>query len=134
MNERYSNAIVYRMEWVELIVVVHGENFIPRILVGVDVHHPAEDHWMKTAARGVASIFAGDGALEAKLGHVCGAPLVPRRHAEIRVQVPHRHAQGDASIELIFCRALGHGVHGADELVAIGSFLVEQGSRSRGIE
>jgi hypothetical protein len=45
------------------------------------------------------------------------------------VQMPHGHAERDARVELFFRRALGHGVHGAHQLIAIRSFFVEQGSR-----
>ena len=48
--------------------------------------------------------------------------------------MPHGNAQRNAGVELLFGGALGHGVHGADEFVAVGSFLVEQGSRARCIE
>src|SRR6059036_424099 len=53
---------------------------------------------------------------------------------EIRVQMPHGHAQRNAGVKLLFGGALGHGVHGADEFIAVGSFFVEQGGRARSIE
>jgi hypothetical protein len=48
--------------------------------------------------------------------------------------MPHGDAQRNAGVELLFAGALGHGVHGADEFIAVGSFLVEQGSGARSIE
>src|SRR5437588_13015091 len=47
--------------------------------------------------------------------------------------MPHGNAERDASVELFFRRALGHGVHGAHQLVSVCSFPVEQGGRPRRI-
>ena len=54
-------------------MVVHGEDFIERVFVGVDVYHPTEDDWLEAAVRFVASFLRGDGAPEAELAHVGAA-------------------------------------------------------------
>ena len=62
-----------------------------------DLHtRPAFAEFVKlveTAARGVASFLRGNRTLQAKLRPVCTLPLLFGRHAQIRVQVPHRHAE-----------------------------------------
>ncbi len=115
-------------------VVVHGENVVEALLVGVDVDHPAENDGVEAAAGFGAGVFGDDGAVKAELGPVGGSKLIARRHAEIGVQMPHGDAQRDASIELIFGGTLRHGVHGADEFIAGGGFFVEKRSGARGIE
>src|SRR5579859_4617373 len=115
-------------------VVVHGENLIEAVLVRINVDHPAEDNRVKASAGCGTGVFRGDGAVQPELRPVSGAKLLARRHAEIRVQVPHGHAKRHAGIQLVFGGALGHGVHRADKLIAGGGFFVEQGSRARGIE
>jgi hypothetical protein len=115
-------------------VVVHGEDVVEALLVGVDVDHPAENDGVEAAAGFGAGVFGDDGAVKAELGPVGGAELIARRHAEIGVEVPHGDAERDAGVELIFGGALGHGVHGADEFVAGGGFFVEKRSGARGIE
>jgi len=37
--------------------------------------------------------------------------------------MPHGHAERHARVELFFGRALGHGVHGANELIPAEVFL-----------
>src|SRR5882672_7985570 len=124
-----------KQEWRSVLVVMHGEDLAERVFVRVDVDHPAEDYGLEAAAGGIASILGGNRTLETELVPVrVLKSLALGRHAEIRVQMPHGDAQRNAGVELLFGRALGHGVHGADELVAIGSFLVKQGSRARRIE
>src|SRR5690348_7773839 len=115
-------------------VVVHGEDLIEAVLVRINVDHPAEDNRVKPSAGCGAGVFRGDGAVQPELRPVGGAKFLARRHAEICMQVPHGDAQRHAGIELVFGGALGHGVHRADKLIARGGFLVEQGSRARGIE
>ncbi len=114
--------------------MVHGEDFVERVFVGIDVDHPAENDRMKTAASGVAGFLSGDGAPEAKLAHVGVVQLAFLRHAKIGMQMPHGHAQRHAFVELLLGGALGHGVHRADKFVTLRSLLVEQGSRARGIK
>ena len=115
-------------------VMVHGEDVVEALLVRIDVDHPAEDDGMEAAAGVGASILRGDGAVQAELRPVGAAELIARRHAEICVQMPHGDAKRDAGVELVFRGALGHGVHGANELVTGRGFFVEQGSGTRGIE
>jgi hypothetical protein len=115
-------------------VVVHGEDVVEALLVGVDVDHPAEDDGVEAATGIGAGVFGDDRAVEAKLGPVGGAKLITRGHAEIGVQMPHGNAERDAGVELIFGGTLGHGVHGADEFVAGGGFFVEERRGARGIE
>ncbi len=115
-------------------MVVHGEDVVEALLVGIDVDHPAENYWMEAAAGFGAGVFGDDGAVKAELGPVGGAKLIARGHAEIGVEMPHGDAERDASVELIFGGAFGHGVHGADEFIAGGVFFVEKRSRASGIE
>src|ERR1700687_1321807 len=115
-------------------VVVHGEDLVERVFVGIDVDHPAEDNRLEASTRRVASVSRGDGALQTELGPVSRSDLVLWRRAKIGVQMPHGHAERDPRVELIFARALGHGVHRADELIARPCFLVQKGSRPRRIE
>jgi len=115
-------------------VVVHGEDVVEALFVGVDVDHPAENDGMEAAAGFGAGVFRDDGAVEAELGPVGGAKLIARGHAEIGVQMPHGDAERDAGVELVFGGALGHGVHGADELIASGGLFVEKRSGASGIE
>jgi len=100
-------------------VVVHGEDFVGGILVGVDVDHPAEDDGLETAACRIARFLRGDRAFQSKLGPIRFPELSLLRHAQVGVQMPHGHAEGDARVELIFRGALGHGVHGANEFVPV---------------
>ena len=95
-------------------VVVHGENVVEALLVGINVDHPAEDDGVEAAAGFRAGIFGDDGAVEPEFCPIGAADLVAWGHAEIGVQVPHGDAEGDASVELVIGGALGHGVHGAD--------------------
>jgi len=115
-------------------VVVHGEDVVEALLVGINVNHPAEDDGVETATGVGAGVFGGDGAVQAELGPVRAAELIAWRHAEIRVQVPHGDAEWNASVQLVFGGALGHGVHGANEFVTGRGFFVQQGSGTRGIE
>ena len=55
--------------------VVHGEDFIGGIFVGIDVHHPAEDHRLKAAVRGVAGFLHGDRTFQTKLVPIRAAQL-----------------------------------------------------------
>jgi len=119
---------------VELVHVVHSVDVVEAVFVRVDVDHPAEDDGMEAAAGFGAGVFSHDGTFEAELGPVGAADLIARGHAEIGVQVPHGNAKRNASVELIFGGALGHGVHGADEFIAGGGFFVEKGSGARGVE
>jgi hypothetical protein len=118
----------------DLVHVVHGVDVVEAFLIGVDVDHPAEYDRVEAAAGFGAGVFSVDGAFEAEFGPVGGAELAERRQAKIGVEVPHGDAQGDASVEFVFGGAFGHGVHGADEFVAGGGFLVEKRSGTRGIE
>ena len=52
------------------IVVVHGEDFVQGIFVGVDVDHPAEDDRMKAPAGRVARLLGGNRTAQAELGPV----------------------------------------------------------------
>jgi hypothetical protein len=115
-------------------VVVHGEDVVEALLVGVEVDHPAENDGVEAAAGSGAGVFGDDGAMKAEFGPVGGAELIARRHAEIGVEMPHSDAERDASVELIFRGALGHGVHGADEFIVGGGFFVEERSGASGIE
>ena len=115
-------------------VVMHGEDVVEAVLVGIDVDHPAENDRVEAASRVGAGLLRGDGAVQAELRPVGAAELIARRHAEICVQVPHGDAKRDAGVQLVFGGALGHGVHRADKLITGGGFFVEQGSRARGIE
>ena len=72
--------------------------------------------------------------METELRPIGVLELTAAGHAEIRVQVPHRDAKRHARVQFVFGRALGHGVHCADELVAGGSFFVEKGSRARSVD
>ena len=115
-------------------MVVHGEDVVEALLVGIDVDHPPENDGVEAAAGFGAGVFGDDGAVEAELGPVGGAELIARGHAEIGVQVPHGDAERDASVELIFASAFRHGVHGANEFVARRGFFVQERRGTRGIE
>jgi len=39
-------------------VVMHGKDFVERVFVRVDVHHPTKDHWLEAAIPGIAGIPA----------------------------------------------------------------------------
>ena len=108
-------------------MVMHGEDVVQAVFVGVDVHHPAENGRLEAASGGVASVLGGDRAFQSKSSEVRGAHLIARRQAEIGVQMPTGDAEGHADVELVLGRALGHGVHRADEFVAAGSFFVQEG-------
>lgn len=41
-------------------VVVHGKDFVERVFVGIDMHHPAEDGGAEAAAGGLASILRSE--------------------------------------------------------------------------
>ena len=116
-------------------MVMHGEDLFERAFVRVDVDHPAKNDRLEAAAGCIASILCCNRTFETELGPVCASKLLALgRHTEIRVQMPHGDAQRNAGVELLFGGALGHGVHGADEFIAVRSFLIEQGSRARSIE
>jgi hypothetical protein len=115
-------------------VVMHGEDFVRRIFVRIDVDHPAENDGREAAACQLASILRGDGALQPELRPVRGTSLIAWRHAKIRVQMPHGHAQRNAGIELLLAGTLGHGVHRAYEVVPRRGLLIEQGCWPRRIE
>jgi hypothetical protein len=40
--------------------MVHGENFIERILVRIHMHHPPENRWPEAAASRIARILRGN--------------------------------------------------------------------------
>ena len=115
-------------------VVVHGEDFVEAVFVGVDVDHPAEDDGMEAAAGVGAGIFAWRWSRAGRTwsSRRCGVDRAAACRDWCAGATWRR--LGDAGVELVFRGALGHGVHGADELVAGGGFFVEQGSRARGIE
>ena len=73
-------------EAVSVLVVMHGEDFVERIFVGVDVDHPAEDYGLEAAAGGIAGIRCGDGTFQAEPGPVRVAKLLALGwHTKIRV-------------------------------------------------
>src|SRR5947208_15784969 len=91
-------------------VVVHGKDFVERVFIGVDVHHPAEDDGLEAAKRCVAHFFGGDAAFEAELAPIGVAELPPFRHAKIGVQMPLGNAERHSCDESLDCRALRRGV------------------------
>lgn len=96
-------------------------------LVRIDVDHPVEDDRDEVAAGGLAGFLGSNAAVEAEF---CMVDLrfrsSERSEAEIDVLVPAGDAQRNALVELIFGIVLGRGVHGADELVAVADFFVEE--------
>src|ERR1700760_226660 len=56
------------------------------------------------------------------------------RAAHIYVLVPLHHAEWNALIELLFTEADRRGVHGADQLVTVALFFIEQRGRLSGIK
>src|SRR6266850_1610595 len=123
------------LEEASILVVVHGEDLVERVLVRVDVDHPAKNDRLEAAADGIASILRCNRTFETELGPVGALELLALGgHTEVRVQMPHGDAQRNTGVELFFGGALGHGVHGTDEFIAVGSLLIEQGGRARSIE
>jgi len=43
--------------------LMHGEDFVERVFVGVEVDHPAEDDGLEAAAGRVAGFLRGDRSL-----------------------------------------------------------------------
>ena len=92
-------------------------------MVWIDVNHPVEDERDEMTAGCVAGFFGGDAAVEAELGVVDLGLGVPKgSEAEIDMFMPAGDAEREALVDLVFGVALGRGVHGADELVAIADF------------
>jgi hypothetical protein len=112
-----------------------GPDFVGIGLVWIDVDHPVKDERDKVTAGSVAGFFGGDAAVEAEFCVVdLGLRSSERREAEIHVFVPASDTERDALVELIVGVALGRGVHGADELVAVADFFIKKRSGARGIE
>ena len=64
----------FHILWPALIhVMVHREDFVERIFVGVQVYHPPEDRRPEAPAGRIASILSSDRAFQAELGPVCVA-------------------------------------------------------------
>ena len=79
------------------------------------------------AAGCAAGFFGGDAAVEAELGVVdLGLRRAERSEAEIDMFMPAGDAEREALVDLVFGVALGRGVHGADELVAIADFFIAE--------
>ena len=94
--------------------------------------HAVEDERDDVAAGCVAGFFGGDAAVEAELGVVdLGLRRAERSEAEIDMFMPAGDAEREALVDLVFGVALGRGVHGADELVAIADFY--RGALGRGL-
>src|SRR5262249_53714485 len=130
----HSHLRLWGGERMPSVVVMHREDSVERFLVRIDVDHPAEDGRAEAAASRVAGLLGGDGPFEAELGPIRVFQLRLRRKTEIGVEMPHCDAEGHALVQLIFCRALRHGVHRAHELIAGSSLFVEQGGWTRRIE
>src|SRR5215469_2324712 len=116
------------------IPTMHREDLLGRSVISINVHHPAEDGRMEVAARSVAGIPGGNGALQTKLGPTGSVPFAFGGQAKIGVQVPRSNAQRHTLVELILGRALGHRVHRALEFVAVRRFSVEERRRPRWIK
>src|SRR5260370_6235469 len=84
-----------------LVVVVHSEDFVERVLVRVDMHHPAEDDGLETSIRSLAGFFCGDRSPQSKLRPVRVPELSLLRHAKVGVQMPGGTAERDAGVGML---------------------------------
>src|ERR1700676_2462849 len=75
MNSSCTNCLVAGAVGKSIHVVLHGENFVGRILVRVQVHHPAEDRGPEPAASRITSTLRGDRAFQSKFGPIGVAQL-----------------------------------------------------------
>src|SRR5260370_42212604 len=68
-----------------LVVVGHGEDFVERVLVRLDMNHPAEDDGLEAAIRSATRLSRDDCALQSELLPVRGPQLSLLPHAKVGV-------------------------------------------------